>query len=118
MSGFEVAPEELRATGASLKGVAPGMEAAAGDISGVSGTVAEPRETAAALDAMAAHWFAGLNRLANDEVVFGGLTQLAANGYEVVDGAVMPQVVPEDDPPATPFTPGASPLLSPFPGGR
>ncbi|HEV2754964.1 MAG TPA: hypothetical protein VG318_04220 [Actinomycetota bacterium] len=118
MSRFEVAPEELRATGAALKTVAPGVEAAAADLGTVAGTVGEPRATAAALDEMAAHWFAGLQRLAQDVVVFGGLTQLAANGYEVVDTAAMPAVVTEDDPPVSPFTPGGTPLGAAFPGGR
>jgi hypothetical protein len=110
MSGFEVAPQELRSTGAALKSVAPGVEAAAGDMSGIAGSVAAPRETAAALDEMGAQWFAGLLRLADDVVLFGGLTQLAANGYEVVDSAAMPQVVTEDDPPSSPW------FTSPFTG--
>jgi hypothetical protein len=116
VSGFEVAPEELRTVGAALKTSGPGFDAAAAGMTAVGGSVSDPPETAAALDEMGAHWFAGLQRLADDVVVFGGLTQLAANGYEVVDHSSMPDVVTEDDVPMTPLTPG-HPGFDPFPGG-
>lgn len=115
MPGFEVAPEELRSVGAAIKTSSPGIDAAAAGMTGVAGTVSDPPETAAALDEMSAHWFAGLQRLADDVVVFGGLAQLAANGYEVVDAAAMPETVPEDAPPQTPFSSGA-PGFAAFPG--
>lgn len=116
MSGFEVAPEELRDVGAALKTTGPGFDAAAAGMSGIAGSVSDPPATAAALDEMSAHWFAGLQRLADDVVVFGGMTQLAANGYEVTDQSSMPEVVTEDDVPMTPLTPG-HPGSGPFPGG-
>lgn len=116
MSGFEVAPEELRGVGAALKTSGPGFDAAASGISAIGGSVSDPPATAAALDEMSAHWFAGLQRLADDVVVFGGMAQLAANGYETTDHASMPEVVTEDDVPMTPLTPG-HPGFAPVPGG-
>lgn len=126
MSRFEVAPEELRAVGANLKTTAPGVAAAATEMT-IGSSVSDPPETAAALDDMAAQWFAGLHRLSDDVVVFGSLAQVAAHGYEVVDrstmpvasdehpeGAAPPRVVREDDGPPAPLTPG---FFDPFPRG-
>src|SRR5918998_168895 len=115
MSGFEVAPEGLRSVGAALKTSGPGFDATAAGMSEVGGSVSDPPATAAALDEMSAHWFAGLQRLADDVVVFGGMAQLAANGYETTDQASMPEVVTEDDVPMTPLTPG-DPGHATFPG--
>jgi hypothetical protein len=115
MSGFEVAPEELRSVGAALKTAGPGFDATAAGMAVAGGSVSDPPTTAAALDEMSAHWFAGLQRLSDDVVVFGGMAQLAANGYEVADHSSMPEVVSEDDVPMTPLTPG-HPGFDPFAG--
>lgn len=103
MSGFEVAPNEVRAVGAQIRAYGPSVQGTAAEIASVN-TVSEPTQTAAALGQMSASWFAGLSRLADDIQIFGGLTQLAANGYEVVDRSSMPDVVTEDAPAADPWS--------------
>lgn len=113
MSHFEVAPPEVRSVGARLKTFAPSVDSAAAEMVGVAGSVSEPKATAAALDEMSAQWWAGLQRLSDDILIFGGLTQLAANGYETVDQTTMPEVVGAPDP--SPLDPGpSSPFSSPF----
>lgn len=99
MGTFEAAPSEIREVGARVRAFGPSIQGAAADLSSVAGTVSEPTQTASALSHLAAEWHAGISRLADDVQIFGGLAQIAANGYETVDENTMPWVVtPVDGP--------------------
>jgi len=84
VSRVVVTPAELHGVGGDVAAVGMGLRSTEGELADANG-VAGPSATAAALEMLAAEWSAGAERLADDVIAFGALTQAVGALFQRVD---------------------------------
>ncbi len=85
MGRIQVSPEQVSAAGGAVADVGNGLAGLAGSVNGVGGTASSPPATASALEELASQWTAGAERLREDLVAMGDMTQVAAVLYRTTD---------------------------------
>jgi hypothetical protein len=80
---------EIESVGAGIEGVAPGLTTLARAATGVTGTVAEPPATSAALDQLASRWAASATRMEDEIAALGIAAGATAVAYRTADEASM-----------------------------
>ncbi len=85
MGRIEVTPEEVARVGASIAALGPELSVLQAAVHGVSSRVSEPPATATALGKLATQWRAGAQRLEDDIVEVGRMTEGSAVLYRETD---------------------------------
>jgi hypothetical protein len=81
---------EIESVGAGIEGVAPVLTTLARAATGVTGTVAEPPATSAALDQLASRWAASATRLEDEIAALGIAAGATAVAYRAADESSIP----------------------------
>jgi hypothetical protein len=80
---------EIESVGAGIEGVAPSLATITRAATGVTGTVADPPATSAALDELAARWAASATRLEDEIAALGIAAGATAVAYRAADESSM-----------------------------
>jgi hypothetical protein len=80
---------EIESVGAGIEGVAPTLTTLARAATGVTGTVADPPATSAALDQLASRWAASATRMEDEIAALGIAAGATAVAYRAADEASM-----------------------------
>ena len=89
MGRIEVTPEEVSRVGADIAALGPAISALQCSAGSVGRAISDPPATAAALGRLGAEWAAGAERLQDDVVELGRMTQGAAVLYLETDRSAM-----------------------------
>jgi hypothetical protein len=90
MGEIQAPLDQIESVGAGIEGVAPVLTTLARAATGVTGTVADPPATSAALDRLASRWAASATRMEDEIAALGLAAGATAVAYRGADEASVP----------------------------